>query len=136
MVLNQERGDAVLAKLADSAAELIDFLRVHARCRFVEQQQGGFRCESAGELEPPLLAECQIGRQFIALVREIEELKGPVYLLPHAARAPQPATDKILIALRAGILRNPEILPDSQLSEQAYILERACNPERHAHMRR
>ena len=124
------------AHIANSAVELINFLCVHAGCRLVEQQQGGLRRECAGELQPPLLTECKIGRQFIALVRKIEKLQRPVDLRPRAARAAQPAREKMLTALFAGILCNPEILPNGQLSEQAYILERSRDPRGHAHMRR
>ena len=136
MVLDQQHGDAVLAQLADADVELIDFLRVHARRRLVEQQQGGLGRERAGEFEPALLAERQIGRQFIALVREIEELERAVDLLARAARAAQPAPEKILVALLAGILRDPEILPDRQLPEQTNVLERSRDPQRHPRMRR
>src|SRR5262249_36556115 len=136
MVLDQEHGDAILAQLADSAVEVVDFLGVHTRCRLVEQQQDGLGSKSTGEFEPPLLAECQIGCQFITLVRKIEKLERPVDLLPRAVRAAKPAAEKILVALLAGILRDPKILPNRQLSEQAYILERACNSKRHTPIRR
>ena len=115
---------------------MIDFLGVHARRRLVEQQQGGLGRERAGEFEPPLLAECQIGRQFVALVRQIEELQRAVDLGAGAARATEPALEKILAALLAGILRDPEVLPDRQLPEQADVLERPGNPQGHTRVRR
>src|SRR5262245_14318462 len=127
MVLDQEHGDAILAQLADSAVELIDFLGVHTRCRLVEQQQDGLRSKSTGEFEPPLLAECQIGCQFITLVRKIEKLERPVDLLPRAVRAANPAPEKILVARLAEFLRDQTIRQTVNLPNKRYILEVRAN---------
>ena len=96
----------------------------------------GFAAMRAGEFEPPLLAEREIGGELVALVREIEELERPVDLRARAARAAEPArAESFSLPLLAGILRHPQILPDGQLAEQADVLERARDaraPRAHA----
>src|SRR5262245_6060387 len=101
-MLDQQHRDALVTKLADAAVELLDLLDIHAGGRLVEQQHGGLRRQRSGELQPPLLAERQVGREIVPLVREIEERERAVDLLARPARAAEPARQEILPALRGG----------------------------------
>ena len=58
----------------------------------------GLADKRAGEFEPPLLAECEIGGQFVALVRKIEEFERAVDLGAGAARAAEPAAQETFLA--------------------------------------
>ena len=94
-----------VAQLADARVELLDLLGVHAGRRLVEQQQRGLGGERAGKFEPPLLAEGEVGGEFVALVREVEEFERAVDLRARAA-ASRRASARTKFSLLALLGRN------------------------------
>ena len=60
--------------------DVLGFLRIHARGRFVEQQQQRIGGQGPGDLQPPLSAVGQIFGQFVAHARKadiVHQLHGP-----------------------------------------------------------
>ena len=137
MVLDQQDGHAVRAQPADTAVERFDFLGIHPGRRFVEQEEGGPRGQRTREFKAPLLAESEVRRELVPLVGEVEKFERAVDLRLRLARAAEPALQEpSLRALRGGILRDPEVLPDRQLPEQPDVLECARNALRDPQVRR
>src|SRR6185436_16393249 len=96
-VLDQQDRDSFIAQRADAAIELLDLLGIHAGSRLVEQHQRGPGGERAREFEPALLAEREIGGEFVALVRQIEELERAVDPGARAAHTAEPAAQETFL---------------------------------------
>ena len=95
------------------------------------------RGNGARKFEPSLLAEGKIGRQFIALVGEVEEFESAVDLGARMARSAKPPAQEIFLpGLLARVLRGPQVLPDGELAEQANVLEGAGDAACDTRMRR
>ncbi len=107
-------------------SSVLDLLRVHAGRRLVEQQQLGLGGERAGKLQPALLAERQVGGEVVALVGEAGELQQLADARAVVLEAVEPARHhRLRCALAVAVLRHPQVLPHSELAEEADVLEGA-----------
>src|SRR5271154_5882705 len=108
IVLDREHGHSVRAKRAHHFAGGESFLRGHAGCRLVEQQE--FRSQTRGhsELQPLLLSVAQISRRLMRLRCEIEERQSPSDLAIEALPL------QMMLKRDLQILRNAQRLEDAR----------------------
>ena len=135
MVLNQEnRQVEFIAQAANKVCQLVRFLGVHARRRFVQQQQARPRGQRTHNFQVPLLAIRQAACLFIPHVPQVDLLQQRFHLgfrrrLLLAVRGRAQRRCEVT-GLDVEVLRNQHVLVHRQILEQANVLERA----RHAHL--
>src|SRR5690606_5192322 len=93
VVLDEQDSDAAVADLSDAVIEGANFLGVHAGCRLVEQQELRLRRHGTRKLETALLAEGEVGGEFVGLVGKARKLERARYALPLPALAAEPARE-------------------------------------------
>ena len=108
-----DEGDADLAlDLAQFGAHVLAELEVERRERLVEQQHGRLDREGAGDRDPLALAAGQLGRFFVALAGERDELEQLIRALAAFA-----------LGDAATFEAEADVLPDAHQREQREILE-------------
>ena len=136
-VLHEQDRHARVPYPANAPAQILDLLPVHAGRRLIQQQQPGTGGRGARELQAPLLPECEIRRELIALVSQIRELEQLRDLPPRAAGGAEPAREKPLRGdVLRRVLRHPQVLPHREVGEQADVLEGPGDSRPQAQVRR
>ena len=136
-MLDEENGHATVAQALDAELELADLLAVHARGGLVEQEQLRLGGERARELEAALLAEGEVRRELVVLVREAAEFEELRDLGAHPGLTAEPAREEAAPgAILRRVLRHPQVLPHREAAEEADVLEGARDAESQALVRR
>ena len=128
VVLDQQDGDAELvADAPEQQQGVLALGRVHARGRFVQQQQPGLGGQGPGDLHPALGAVGEAAGQFVAdplQAHVFHQFLGPglgLGLLLPEGPGPEHGLDRVL--LEPGVGADHDVLHHGHAAEQADVLE-------------
>ena len=139
MVLNEEHRQVVLIpNLLNVLRQLLSLLGIHARRRFVQQQQGGLGGQGPGDFQTALEAVGQAGCDFVLILLQsllLQQRHGfrphPGFLLGVGA---EDGGKHILLGPH--MLGNQHVFKDGHALPQPDVLEGSGNAQLHHIVRR
>ena len=128
-----------IAQAPDERTQCRRFTVIHARCRFIEEEQLGMGGHGTGNFQLALLAIGQTGRNRTGIflkTYELQEIHGPLpcflFFLSLAFRMEHAGQDT---GMKLGMAADQAVFKDRHLGKEADILERPGNAQGRDFMR-